>query len=95
MKKTIFCCLISSFLAANSYAQAVDLFDDDNLTSPKQNEAKTEENVQFSDKNSETIQDNDSADKNTGMLSFITKPISLLFSANDKVTASDGKRRQT
>lgn len=91
MKKTIFCCLISSFLAANSYAQAVDLFDDDNLTSPKQNEAKTEENVQFSDNNSETTQDNDSADKNAGMLSFITKPISLLFSANDKVTASDGK----
>lgn len=37
MKKIAFCCLLSSFIAANSWAQAVDLFDDSELDKTSKN----------------------------------------------------------
>ena len=91
MKKIIFCCLMSSFLAANSYAQAVDLFDDDSLNTPSKNEPNAPQKPQALYEKSESAQNADAADENSGMLSFIKKPISLLFSADDKVAAPDGK----
>lgn len=86
MKKIAFCCLLSSFIAANSWAQAVDLlFDDSALDKPTVAADKED--------NANVVGSTASADggENQGFLSFITKPLSLLFSADDKITRPDGK----
>lgn len=85
MKKIAFCCLLSSFIAANSWAQAVDLFDENALDKPSvttdtENSANTVDSTVSAD-----------GEENQGFFSFITKPLSLLFSADDKVPTPDGK----
>ena len=77
MKKIAFYCLLSSFIAANSWAQAVDLFDDSALD--KEDSANVAGSAESAEEESQ------------GFFSFITKPLSLLFSANDKVPTPDGK----
>ena len=91
MKKILLCCLLSSFFAANSYAQVVDLFDDDSLSTPNKNEIKTAKPVQDIADSRETSESKEVENSdNAGLFSFITKPISLLFSADDKVEKPDG-----
>lgn len=85
MKKIAFCCLFSSFMAANSLAQTVDLFDDSALDKPSATAAQ--DNSAAAADSSET----DAGEESQGFLSFITKPLSLLFSADDKVSTPDGK----
>lgn len=85
MKKIAFCCLLSSFMAANSLAQTVDLFDDSALDKPSATAAQ--DNSAAAADSSET----DAGEESQGFLSFITKPLSLLFSADDKVSTPDGK----
>lgn len=88
MKKTVLCCMLSMAFTANSHAQAIDLFDDDTLNSPSAAEVKTEQKAQ---QLAENTAETPTETEDTGMFSFITKPISLLFSAEDKVTTPDGK----
>ena len=69
MKKIAFCCFLSSFIAANSWAQAVDLFDDSALDKPSvttdtENSANTVDSTVSAD-----------GEENQGFFSFITKPL--------------------
>ena len=88
MKKIIFCCLLSSFFMAQAHAQTIDLLDDGTLTADTADKSSnTNDAAQTISEQTENT--DDSQDQN--FLSFITKPISLLFSADDKVETADGK----
>ena len=80
--------MLSMAFTANSHAQAIDLFDDDTLNFPSAAEVKTEQKAQ---QLAENTAETPTETEDTGMFSFITKPISLLFSAEDKVITPDGK----
>lgn len=88
MKKIIFYCLLSSFFMAHAHTQTIDLLDDGSLT------ADTANNTGNTDGAAKTVSEqseNTDNSQDQNFLSFITKPISLLFSADDKVETPDGK----
>lgn len=101
MKKIAFCSLLLSFIAAASYAQTVDLFDEEMLDSSTKSEVKKTNDIQplqetlsetTTEESTDTGTDTETGEEqNSSFLSFITKPISLLFSADDKIKTADGK----
>ncbi len=87
MKKIVFCCLLSFLFTANSYSQTVDLFDEADITQQTEsNSIPMDVNQEINDEQSEANNNND------GIFSFITKPLSLMFSANDEVPTPEGKK---
>lgn len=88
MKKIILCCILSSLVAINTNAQTVELFDENALDNATKTETTQLETVQHLE---ETSQNNKNEEDKDGLLSFITKPLSLFFSADDKIKTPDGK----
>ncbi len=88
MKKIILCCILSSLVAINTNAQTVELFDENALDNATKTETNQLETVQHLE---ETSQNNKNEEDKDGLLSFITKPLSLFFSADDKIKTPDGK----
>lgn len=90
MKKIVFLLCLSVLFSGKTSAQTIDLLSGD-LSMPMQEEQtspeqKTEEKIQESDEN------NDEQESGDSFFSFITKPISKLFSANDEVVDNNGKK---
>ena len=90
MKKIVFLLCLSVLFDGKTSAQTIDLLSGD-LSMPVQEEQtaqepKTEEKTQASDEN------NDEQKSGGSFFSFITKPISKLFSANDEVVDNNGKK---
>ena len=88
MKKIILCGILSSLTAISANAQTVELFDDGVLENTAKTEATQQEKIQNLE---ETPQNDNTKENEEGLLSFITKPLSLFFSANDKIKTPDGK----
>lgn len=88
MKKIILCGILSSLTAINANAQTVELFDDGVLENTAKTEAPQQEKIQNLE---ETPQNDNTKENEDGLLSFITKPLSLFFSADDKIKTPDGK----
>ena len=90
MKKIVFLLCSLALFSGKVSAQTIDLLSGD-LSMPVQEEQtaqepKTEEKTQSSDEN------NDEQESGDSFFSFITKPISKLFSADDEVVDNNGKK---
>lgn len=90
MKKIVFLLCSLALFSGKVSAQTIDLLSGD-LSMPVQEEQtsqepKTEEKTQASDEN------NDEQESGDSFFSFITKPISKLFSADDEVVDNNGKK---
>ena len=91
MKKIVLLLCFSMLFSRVPSAQTIDLLSGD-LTMPTQEEPKKED-PQRTEQHS-TISDEIDLSKDDGgsFFSFITKPITKLFSADEEVVDSDGKK---